>query len=86
MISLILMTFIFYHMFYQTVKLKNYFSGKELKLFVRKHGLELEWCEGGVEGGPRAADCIVDGGAEGEQTLAYAGSKEPQPPSSLLLS
>lgn len=50
MISLILMTFIFYHMFYQTVKLNNFFLGKELTFFVKKHGLDLEWCGGGVEG------------------------------------
>lgn len=41
------------------------------------------WWSGG---GPGAADCIVGGGAEGEQTLACAGSKEPHPPSPLHLS
>lgn len=51
---------------------KNIFGEKSSKLLGRKHG----W----IGGGPGAADCIVDGGAGGEQAQACAGSEGCPPP------
>lgn len=65
MVSLILMTFIFYHMFYQTVTLKKYIFGTiaEVDFKETRVGVGVVWWWSG--GGPGAADCVVGGGAEG---------------------